>query len=74
VTPNDAFADLVRRRARSLNRYAHWESTHPAVLIPAAAVEAIGALYDLLPMAARKRAVDASGVISLHRALTRASR
>ena len=64
----------MRQRAISLDRYRQWESNHPAVLLPAAAVEAIGALYDLLPISARGRTVDASGVMCLHQSLMRASR
>jgi len=74
VAFDEAFHDLVRRRATSLDRYAQWESTHPTVLGSAAALEAIGALYEILPTAVRERPVDASGVICLHRILKHVSR
>ena len=65
----ERFGDLVRRRAASLERYSRWAVEHPAPLSPAAAVEAIGALLDMMPYAARERPADPTGIARLHRAL-----
>jgi hypothetical protein len=67
-------ADLVRRRAAALDRYARWASTHPAPLPAHAAVEAIGTLYEMLPPESRRRPLDVSGIVRLHQLLRRISR
>ena len=43
-------------------------------LSPAAAIAAIGTLYDLLPAESRRRAVDPAGVARMHEALRHLSR
>jgi hypothetical protein len=60
----------VRARAEALERFSAWELAHPRRLSPDAALEGIAALYELLPKVSRARAVDASGVIAMHRALS----
>jgi hypothetical protein len=62
-------ADAVRERAEALERFAAWEATHPIRLSPSAALEAIGALYELLPPSGRRRRVDPAGVMILHETL-----
>jgi hypothetical protein len=62
-------ADEVRERAEALGRFSAWEAAHPIRLSPGAALEAIGALYELLPPSARRRPVDPSGVMAFHQAL-----
>jgi hypothetical protein len=62
-------ASGIRARADALARFAEWESSHPATLTPEAAVAAMGALYQLLPVASRQRPIDTSGVARLHDAL-----
>jgi hypothetical protein len=67
-------ADAIRERAAALERFADWEASHPARLSPGVALEAIGALYQLLPPAGRRRPVDPAGVMALHETPRRASR
>jgi hypothetical protein len=67
-------AALLRIRAEALARFATWESSHRMRLTPAAAIAAIGTLYQLLPPESRRRAVDASGVTRMHEALRHLSR
>jgi len=67
-------ARAIRARRDALARFAEWESSHPATLTPEAAVAAIGALYQLLPIASRRRPIDTSGVARLHEALRRLPR
>ena len=43
-------------------------------LTPAAAISAIGRLYELLPPESRRRAVDPAGVARMHEALRHLSR
>jgi hypothetical protein len=43
-------------------------------LTPAAAVAAIGTLYQLLPPESRRRAIDPAGVARMHEALRHLSR
>jgi hypothetical protein len=74
MTPRQRLAEGVRERARALSRFAEWEAAHPVRLSPSAAVEAIGALYQLLPPPSRSRAVDPSGIIALHEILKRLAR
>lgn len=62
-------AAALHERAEALARFEAWEAAHPNRLSPAAALEAIGALCDLLPPAARLRPVDPAGVIVLHETL-----
>ena len=66
--PSD-FRELVRERAAGLEHYARWEAAHPMRLAPHGAVEAIGALLDMMPLAARHRAIDTTGIVRLHAAL-----
>ena len=67
-------AALLRRRAEALGRFATWESSHLMELTPAAAIAAIGTLYQLLPPDSRRRAVDPAGVARMHEALRHLSR
>jgi hypothetical protein len=67
-------ADTVRERAEALERFAVWEATHPIRLSPSAALEAIGALYELLPPSGRRRPVNPAGVMALHATLSILSR
>ena len=67
-------ADAIRERAEALERFAAWEATHPSRLSPSAALEAIGALYEVLPPSARCRPVDPAGVMALHQTLSRLAR
>jgi hypothetical protein len=69
MTRSSHLAALVRERADCFARFAAWEASHPARLPPAAAVAAIGALYQLLPPTSRRRPIDTSGVARLHAAL-----
>jgi hypothetical protein len=65
----ERFGELVRRRAASLERYSRWALEHPTPLSPSAAVEAIGALLDMMPPEARKQRTDPTGIALLHGAL-----
>ena len=67
-------AGLLRLRAEALARFETWEASHVMRLSPAAAIAAIGTLYDLLPAASRRRAVDPAGVARMHEALRHLSR
>jgi len=69
MTRPSSLRDSLRVRAERLARFAKWESSHPMNVAPAEAVAAIGALYQLLPPASRKRSIDTSGVARLHDAL-----
>jgi hypothetical protein len=61
--------DEVRERAEAFEQFAVWEAAHPARLSPSAALQAVGALYQLLPVSERRRPVDPSGVMALHKTL-----
>ena len=67
-------AALLRIRAHALARFATWESSHGMRLTPAAAIAAIGTLYQLLPPESRRRSVDPSGVTRMHERLRHLSR
>jgi hypothetical protein len=60
---------LIRRRLQGFREFAAWESQHRPATSPEIVLESATSLYDLLPPASRVRAIDASGVIRLHRAL-----
>jgi hypothetical protein len=68
-----SLAGQLRIRAQGFTRFAAWESAHPMQLTPAAAIAAIGTLYELLPPESRRRPVDPSGVLRMHAALRRLS-
>jgi len=74
VSRSTRLADLVRPRTEAFERFAAWERAHPVRLSPAVAVAAVGELYSWLPEAARRRAIDPSGVARLHAALRRLAR
>jgi hypothetical protein len=61
---------LLAQRAAALARFAKWEANHPASLSPAAAIGAIGALFETLPPASRTRPVDPAGVMAFHQLLS----
>jgi len=61
-------------RLEALARFDAWAAEHPISLTPAAALAAATRLYDLLPLESRRRPVDPSGVIALHRILARLAR
>ncbi len=59
------------QRARALSSFAEWESTQrPIPLSPSQRVDRVGELYAILPVVARSRAVDPSGVLRMHEALS----
>ena len=70
MVPRQRLADEVRARAAALEQFAVWEASHPIRLSPGAALEAIGALYELLPPSGRRRPVDPAGVMALHATLS----
>lgn len=63
-------ADLVKRRAIALERFARWRAQAPNRCDPATALSGLGALYEMLPAESRSRPVDASGVRALHQRLS----
>jgi hypothetical protein len=67
-------AALLRIRSEALARFAIWESSHVMALTPAAAVAAIGTLYQLLPPESRRRSIEPGGVARMHQALRHLSR
>jgi hypothetical protein len=67
-------AGEVRERAEAFEQFAAWEADHPSRLSPSAALEAIGALYEILPHASRRRLPDPTGVMMLHNTLGLACR
>jgi hypothetical protein len=69
MSSNPRLADQIRARAEALEQFTEWQAIHPVRLSPAAALELVGALYELLPPSGRRRAVDASGVMTLHETL-----
>ena len=74
MASSQSLADQVRERAAALQRFADWEAAHPTRLAPSAALEAIGAIYQLLPPSGRRRQVDPTGVMALHETLSRLRR
>jgi hypothetical protein len=74
MTDSTELAKLVRTRAQGFARFAEWESSHPMMLTPAAAIASIGALYQLLPPESGQRPIDVTGVNRLHDALRHLSR
>jgi len=65
-------AEAVLAREAALARFAHWEADHLTRLEPAAALDGVAALYDLLPASSRLCPPDPSGVMAFHAALLRA--
>jgi hypothetical protein len=65
----DAAKREARERREALTRFDHWAAEHPMQLTPAAAMAAAGRLYDLIPPESRRRPIDPSGVIAMHRLL-----
>ena len=61
-------AEGLRQRARGLEAFARWEKAHPHRIEGAAALAAVGGLYELLPLEARSREADPDfeGVQRLH--------
>jgi hypothetical protein len=64
-------AEAVRAREAAFERFARWEAEHPTRYEPAAALAAVTALYDLLPVESRHRAPDPEGVMAFHALLSR---
>jgi hypothetical protein len=65
----DTVGGLIQRE-KQLERYSRIEAGLPSSpACPARSIAGIGWLFDLLPPASRRRAVDPSGVIELHRCL-----
>jgi hypothetical protein len=62
--------NLYPGRVAAFRRFNEWEEQHPLELDPEEALAAIGALYDLIPPEARKRAVDTESVRKMHAALS----
>lgn len=59
----------MRAREESFKRYAQWEALQVSDCAPQDALAGAGWLYELLPQSSRRRPLDASGVIELHRCL-----
>lgn len=59
----------LERRAEQLRRFEEWQRAHPHRVDARQALAGIGFLYELLPLAARKRPFDPSGVQAMQRAL-----
>ena len=57
-------------RAERLRRFNAWEAQHPLELDEGAAIEAIGALYELIPAASRRRPFDSKGLSAMRQALS----
>jgi hypothetical protein len=57
-------------RAERLRRFNAWEAQHPLKLDGAAAIAAVGALYELIPADFRKRPFDPEGLCTMRRALS----
>ncbi len=62
-------AKLYRQQAEGFARFAEWEASHRPTMAPEAAVAAMGAIYELLPAASRRRPIDTAGVRRMHEAL-----
>ncbi len=60
---------LLARAAR-LRRFNEWEAAHPRQLDAATAIAGIGALYELIPAASRKRPFNAEGLCAMRQALS----
>ena len=60
----------LNRREEQLDLYSRLEPDLPSTpLDPQTAIAGVGWLFDLLPEAARKRPIDPSGIMELHRCL-----
>jgi hypothetical protein len=57
-------------RAERLRRFNAWEARHPMELDGAAAIAAVGALYELIPADFRKRPFDPQGLCTIRQALS----
>jgi hypothetical protein len=68
--PDHDQKNFYAARAAAFRRFNEWEEQHPLELDPEEALAAIGALYELIPPEARKRAVDTEGVRKMHAALS----
>ena len=62
--------EKILARAEMFKRFNDWEAMHPIELEEKEAVAAVGAVYTLLPVESRKRAVDPGGVEAMRRALS----
>jgi hypothetical protein len=54
----------------SLRRFNAWEAEHSVPIKRDKVISMIGAIYELLPPASRRRAVNTEGLQELHRALS----
>jgi hypothetical protein len=63
--------ERLLRRAERLRRFNEWEAGHPHQIDEAAAIAGIGALYDMIPPASRKRRFNPEGLCAMRRALSR---
>jgi hypothetical protein len=63
-------SEAVDAREAALGRFAEWERHHPPTLSAEVALAGVALMYELLPVASRRRPIDTSGVMALHRALS----
>lgn len=71
VEVKQAQARLFTQRTSALERFGAWDRHRPSALAPAAALEAIGTIDDMLPEASRRRSVDTTGVVRMHSLMRR---
>ena len=61
---------MLEARLEGFERFSEWERSNPLSPNPQAAISGIGLLYDLLPLDARERPIDTTGVGEMHRCLS----
>jgi hypothetical protein len=71
MPPAHGLADEIREREQAFQRFAQWQAANPVRLDPRVALAAVGALYERLPTAGRRRHVDPAGVMAFHPMLRR---
>jgi hypothetical protein len=54
-------SDIIQR-TEAFRKYNLWESRHPMALGAEKAIEAVGAIYDLIPPEFRRKEVDITGL------------
>jgi len=59
------YKDRLAFHLQALEKYNAWESEHPQMLSPAAALASIGYLYQLMPNEAKQRDFNATGIIRM---------
>jgi hypothetical protein len=64
------YKSQLSSREAGFKRFSEWERRNPPELSAAQALAGIGALYELMPRASRKREYSPKGIAAMRKALT----